>query len=54
MEEETGGSALAPQTRSMRKGNIVGAVEPECKTGAVAQSDPAIIHPRFAAWYKMG
>src|SRR5262249_22847018 len=46
LEEKPGGSALAPQTRSMRKGNIVGAVEPECKTGAVARSDPAIIHPR--------
>ena len=28
LEEETGGFALAPQTSSMRKGNIVGAVEP--------------------------
>jgi hypothetical protein len=34
LEEETGGFALAPQTRSMRKGNIVGAVEPEWQNGS--------------------
>ena len=31
---------------------IVGAVEPEENTKK--ESDLAIIHPRFAAWYKLG
>ena len=30
------------------------AVEPEENTKKETRSDPAIIHPRFAAWYKLG
>src|SRR5215472_4504951 len=37
--------------------HLVGAVEPESirrKSAFRPRSDPAIIHPRFAVWYKMG
>ena len=43
LEEESGGFALAHQTISMRKGNIVGAVEPEVHQERIRpRSDPAI------------
>ena len=63
---KTGGFASAPQTmlRIAEGGSIVGAVEPggtarhlSPKTSQEkgdAGPDPAIIHPRFVAWYKMG
>ena len=57
---KTGGFALAPQTMLLRQcsgfGNTVGAVEPEVhqKERIRPLSDPASIHPRYAAWYKMG
>jgi hypothetical protein len=47
---ETGGFALAAQTTATSSG----AVEPERKMVKRPRSDPAIIHPRFAAWYKLG
>jgi hypothetical protein len=34
---------------------IVGAVEPvRQQSGTKSRSDRAILHPRFAAWYKLG
>ena len=44
--EKTGGFAFSDPDESMRKGDIVGAIEPHNKE---TRSDPAIIHPRLVA-----
>jgi hypothetical protein len=57
--EKTGGFALAPQTTATSSGLSDRSVEetqrpPKCARKGDARSNETIIHPRFAAWYKMG